>query len=124
MILFVGDKPSAKNKDPEIAFVGTQSGKRLLSWVAHFEIDINHVKWCNRADLTWKKYGMGYLTIKGKTDVIFPEDKIVYLGVNAAKGGRKVNSFNLPHPSGLNRLLNDEEWLEGELNKCKEWLHG
>jgi len=43
MIIFVGDKPSAKNLDPEIPFVGTQSYKKLLEWIWEMDINISDV---------------------------------------------------------------------------------
>jgi len=43
----VGDSPSASNLNPDVAFVGTASYKRLLGWIAELDIDINDVLLCN-----------------------------------------------------------------------------
>lgn len=33
-----------------------------------------------------------------------------------------VEHFKLPHPSPLNRLINDASYIEQKLKECKEWL--
>jgi hypothetical protein len=48
MIVFVGDKPSEKNLDPAIPFVGTGSYRTLLGWFADLDVDINVVKLKNK----------------------------------------------------------------------------
>lgn len=114
-IIFVGDRPSAKNIDPNIPFVGTKSYKKLLEWIkileienyvllnSHTEIDIFHVK---------TLYGIGYL--------------VIALGNNASKRLSKAEILHhkLPHPSGLNRKLNDKEYVDSELKKCYAYLRG
>jgi uracil-DNA glycosylase len=63
-----------------------------------------------------------YLEMAEKT----PLPAIVALGTLATWGMSKTNlSFtSLPHPSGLNRKLNDKEELNKLLAKCKQWLYG
>ena len=56
-----------------------------------------------------------------------PMPKIITLGEMAAWGmGQtrgQVSFFQLPHPSGLNRKLNDKEWTAKVLADCKAWLY-
>lgn len=56
-----------------------------------------------------------------------PLAKIVTLGEKADWGFESLKSdiphFKLPHPSGLNRKLNDKEALEKLLADCKAWLY-
>lgn len=115
MIVFIGDKPSKKNIDPEVPFVGTQSYKRLLEWIWEMDIDISEVKMINST------------TQFAPWIVQQKENKIIILGNNAEKFVKKCTNketFKLPHPSGLNRKLNDKKWLKKELNRCKIWLRG
>lgn len=115
MIVFVGDKPSKKNVDPNIPFVGTMSYKRLLEWIWEMDIDISEVKMYNK-DSLWLHNLRHHANIK--------DAKVICLGNASSKlfEDNNVPHFKLPHPSGLNRKCNDKKWLKKELNKCKRWL--
>ena len=108
MIAFVGDTPSAKNVDPNVPFVGTQSYKRLLEWIWMMDVDISEVSLFNRGDL---------IPFRDTT-------KVVALGNNASEWLGRVPHFKLPHPSGRNRKLNDEKYVRKVLQQCKKWLNG
>jgi hypothetical protein len=112
MIIFVGDRPSKDNIDPVIAFVGTKSYKTLLGWIADMDIDIRNVDLINKNQVT--EYPFMYF------------DRIIVLGDAAEKEVKKIYTkskyFKLPHPSGLNRKLNDKKWLNKQLKACKKWL--
>src|SRR5574343_1816661 len=99
-ILFVGDNPSRLNKNKNVAFIGSPSGKKLLEWIEILEI--KNYKAINRTDA------------KLVTEVVnnMKEDGyIVALGRNAEKALTElgVEYFSLPHPSPKNRKLNDKE---------------
>ena len=51
--------------------------------------------------------------------------KFVALGNNATNFLKKFNvsHFKLPHPSGRNRQVNNEEFIQERLKACKEWLN-
>jgi hypothetical protein len=40
-IMFVGDEPSKKNKDPKVPFVGTKSYLTLLTWIYRMDLDVS-----------------------------------------------------------------------------------
>ena len=124
MIIFVGDKPSDKNIDENVAFVGTKSYKTLLDWIYRMNLSINDVRLINKNMVH-----------------VYPTDlcKFVVLGNEAEKVIRKhwstywdeptqqsvtiaAEYFKLPHPSGLNRQLNDEEFINQKLKECEEWI--
>lgn len=52
--------------------------------------------------------------------------KIVALGQEAEWACRRagLTAYTLPPPSGLNRQLNDKDWLLKQLMACKSWLQG
>lgn len=106
-IVFVGDEPSAKNVDPDIPFVGTQSYKTLLNWIWQMDIDISNVSLCNRDKI-----------------LVHPSALCVALGQKASKTlvELRVPHFVLPHPSPKNRVLNKKHVVEAYLRKCKEYL--
>lgn len=110
MIIFIGDKPSKKNVDPSIPFVGTQSYKRLLMWIWEMDLDITNIGMCNKDQIP-----------------TFYGDQAVYvaLGRNAQKVAEQLDltHYFLPHPSGLNRTINDKALMKQLLKKCKEWIN-
>ena len=52
--------------------------------------------------------------------------KVIALGQFPSKILSKLGKkhFALPHPSGLNRLLNDKRYELAQLDKCSEYLKG
>ena len=125
MIIFVGDKPSAKNLSPDVPFVGTQSGVKLDGWIEYLELSEGDY------DVININTDEGFDIVQ-EAESRFIAYKFVILG-NKAEATLKKHFgmiyadsnwwFKLPHPSGLNRKLNDEKFVKNELNKCKEWLN-
>jgi len=115
MVIFVGDKPSSKNKNPDVPFVGTPSYVNLMQWVAQLDIHWKKFDIINRNDLLQK----------GKR---WPKAKYILLGEEAyteylkLQNRLNLNGYKLPHPSPLNRKLNDKKLIKKELNQCKQWL--
>lgn len=112
-VVFVGDQPSSKNKDPNMAFVGTPSFKRITRWLD--VIELKQIKLINSHNENQLKI-VKELKEKGY--------KVVALGNEASKRLKKqgIEHLKLPHPSPRNRLLNDKKFELKELKKCKEWL--
>ena len=120
MIFFVGDKPSDKNLNPDVAFVGTKSYKRLLEWMYHLDADVTDTVLCNKHQINDR---LEVITAHLHTS-IEPGDKVVALGKNAAKrlSELKIEHFEMPHPSGANRKLNDKKYVRDVLRRCKIYL--
>ena len=125
MIFIIGDKPSKKNLNKDIPFVGTKSYKNLLSWIAELEIDVTSVITANRTQVR-------RITPSFVPDVFNPNmqseilegDKVIALGNNASKwlADLDIKHFKLPHPSPKNRVLNNKKKLKKKLMECKQWL--
>lgn len=115
MVLFVGDRPSRLNKDPEVAFIGSRSEKVLMSWIKK----INPTE----AFLINSHTHILLLRIEVYNNL---GDAVVALGNIASKRLEKagIPHFKLPHPSGRNRKLNDKTFIDKELKKCKTYLRG
>jgi len=125
MIFFVGDKPSKKNVDPAVPFVGTVSYKRLLEWIYQMDIDISEVYMCNISQI--EPYGyipMCKVNTPNYGSDVLEDDKVIALGNNAEEHLKKLNQkyFKLPHPSGRNHKLNDKKFLKKILTECKEYI--
>ena len=130
MIIFVGDKPSTKNIDPKVPFVGTKSYKTLLDWIARLDIDISDTIIVNSNGVDKYPFSndnntaINFSCPATSVDYDAELDKVIALGNNAASvlNGHLLPHFKLPHPSGRNRKLNDKKYVKQVLKECKEWL--
>lgn len=114
LIVFVGDKPSSKNIDPGIPFIGTPSHSNLMKWIdkmcvgeyflvnSHSEADKMKICRLEKDSPTW-----------------------IALGNNASKVLSRfdIPHYKLPHPSPRNRLLNDKNYIDKELEKCNNYIN-
>lgn len=115
-LLLVGDKPSKKNQNPEIAFLGTQSYKRIEKWLQQILSEEAEVIMINRIDPDFSQH-LIYASLH--------HYRIIALGEEAAKAlneGGITNYFKMPHPSGRNRKLNNKKYEKEILQKCKLWI--
>lgn len=109
-IVFVGDRPSKLNSDPEVAFVGTPSFVNLCKWIVKMEVtDFVMVNSYNHQDSVkicqlWNEGNRNY----------------VALGNNASERlkSMRIPHFKLPHPSPRNRRLNSRVYVDSQLKKC------
>lgn len=113
-VVFVGDKPSSKNIDRNIAFVGTQSYKRLIKWIVALKVKHYHLFNSNdQRDLDYIKLyeSWGY--------------KVIALGL--AADGRlakeSIPHYRMPHPSGLNRQNNNDNYIKAKLEECRKYIY-
>lgn len=109
-VIIVGDRPSEKNTDPTIAFVGTQSYERLLRIM-------------NAAELVGITL-VNAFNMDGEPQAIPQGLKYVALGNNASERLTElgINHLKLPHPSGVNRHWNTEGAEEECARKLKEYV--
>lgn len=124
-VLFVGDKPSSKNTSPEKAFLGTRSYKVLKEWAERLHVNGDKMEMVNRVSPRFNimvavahMYGYPIICLGKEAEKAVREWRNV---VDAPlKEGRDF--FCLPHPSGRNRKLNREEFVDKELLKCWNFL--
>ena len=112
-IIFVGDEPGRLNLNKDIAFVGAKSFETLISWIKTIQPDY-------------------YVCLNSHTpenldkiNALYNADfKVVALGNKASNRLKKLNieHYKLPHPSGLNRQLNDVAKLNLDLKHCKYYI--
>ena len=87
--------------------------------VDHFSfVNAAHVRGkCRRQDIDYdfligcRVHEYGKVIVLGN----FAEGAAMQLGIK--------NYFKIPHPSGLNRLLNDKEYVRNMLLRCREYIH-
>lgn len=113
-VVFVGDEPSRTNIDKSIPFVGAKCFDTFIEWVNKFDIDYyvvlnSHTK----TDLTKikKLSGEGFKVIAVGNKA---SDRLYKLDIRHAK---------MPHPSGLNRQLNDPYLSNLSIESCIQFLY-
>ena len=123
LVLFVGDKPSSKNTDPNMAFLGTKSGETLEKWIRHMNVD--WFRTINQVDAEFED------NVLDAVNNLYP---VIALGNNAQAAlinlmnknalvkFRSYLFYTLPHPSGRNRKLNDKKYVEETLKECKNHI--
>lgn len=113
-VLFVGDTPSKHNTDPDVAFKGSRSGKVLEEWAVVIGVNGSYVA-INRTAPSFKE------AVESWVEQGVP---IVALGKRASLSLKQlgVEYFELPHPSGRNRVLNNKSLLEKNLKRCASYV--
>jgi uracil-DNA glycosylase len=114
-VVFVGDSPSKKNISPTIPFVGASCFPRLIAWIKEINPDY-------------------YITLNSDNKESLDQVKqlweagfkIIALGDVAHKRliDLDVECLYLPHPSGLNRKLNDKEFIRDLLVIAHGYVRG
>ena len=110
MVVIVGYKPSSKNTDPNVAFVGTPSYTRLLRIMEKAGVD--GVTLCNAYDANDQPLNIPKAI------------KYVALGTHAAARLDELGlqCLKLPHPSGRNRVWNEEGMEDKVAQQLKDFL--
>lgn len=111
-VLIVGDAPSKFNTDPAQAFIGARCYPRLISWIK--SMGIQDYKLINSH------------TVELLQEVSSWKGPIIALRIKAQnrlnQGG--IQRFCLPHPSGLNRQINNKPLIQAELTAIRLYLIG
>lgn len=118
MILVIGMNPSTKptlNGKPNATF------RKLESWMS--ECGVKHFSFCNTFDDT-SKPKQSKVDFERLSNLSREYNKIIALGGFVSESLNKIDvaHFKMPHPSPLNRLLNDKLYEKNILNECKEYL--
>jgi uracil-DNA glycosylase len=127
-IVFVGSNPSKKSPDLSAFHPDTASGKMLRQWISDIpgeKVLINVADEVTQfnSSLSSKQIEQNIPSLRMKLAMITP-DRIVAVGETAAKALRKMSSYSyttIPHPSGLNRKLNDPRYVEEMLTNLKSF---
>ena len=115
MVLFVGDKPSSKNTDPNVPFIGTPSHKVLMKWAD--TLGCSNFLLCN----SFSEYDK--VCIRNSME---KANKVIALGLLASERLKKMGIHHhlMPHPSPLNRKLNNPEYVNNMLKEAAEYING
>ena len=81
-------------------------------------VTFNNGKFSNEVGQT---YTIDYESLKVTSNY----DKVIALGNVASDSLKKINveHFKMPHPSGLNRQLNDKDFEKKKIKECYNYLY-
>lgn len=111
-VLLVGDAPSGLNLDPKVPFIGSKCWPRLQNWMESLECRADSII-INQSDYTFPQL----LSV-----ITYHNIPVVALGNNASKALKDIPHFKLPHPSGLNRQINDKSFINQQLSAAKSYI--
>lgn len=129
-VLFVGSNPSTKSLDNSAMHESTRSRKTLNSWTSGIDID---VYFCNVVDhITENNKPISRKQIIANLENLllkirgFNCDHVVALGKSASYALHlvSIDHVEIPHPSGLNRKLNDKGVVDGIKNRLRDMTKG
>lgn len=112
--LFIGINPTKARHRKGCAL------DRLMSWIE--EMDLGIVAFTNMShDPHWNKR---FVDPHFLLDATCKHTKVIALGGLVSNTLCKLNieHFALPHPSPLNRQINDKEYISKKLKECRDWL--
>lgn len=108
--IFVGDEPTGRTRTP---FRHAKCAERLSQWIDYLIDDDDYII-VNQSDTSIVEfYTLAALGVP-----------FVALGVKASSVLKKLDlsHFKLPHPSGLNRQINNKARLTIALMHCRAYL--
>ena len=118
-VIFIGMNPGKLNK-PRRWEAPTM--RRFSTWLDH--LNLNIVSFTNVSpDPDWD-LKVASVDTNFFRQTIAGYDKYVAWGGLVSKylSWYKIDHFMLPHPSGLNRQINNHDYIISKLDECKEYL--
>ena len=126
-ILFIGSNPSTRASSTEPFTEDTVSGRILRSWVEGIEGEIlfDNIACLvteNNRPLNQNEKAHAQVSLAERIKEINP-DRIVALGKAASGVLSKLGleHLEMPHPSGLNRKLNDKTYTAAKIEELKQY---
>lgn len=129
-ILYIGSNPSTSSPTDEPFVVGTKSRSIVDSWNMHLPecmityINVSNIKTENNKPLSKKQIKESCPDLLTRINSTNPSH-IVALGKAAATALTLLRQtyYEMPHPSGLNRQLNDKSFVEEKIKGLKHYLN-
>jgi uracil-DNA glycosylase len=129
-IAFIGSNPSHLSKDNQAFSIETKSRKTLEKWIEeaglftgeyHLTLhNVSDIKTENNRPLTVNEIHDNSHKLRLK---FFSYKKVVALGKTAHKALSLagIPHLEMPHPSGMNRKLNDPNYVKECIDKLREY---
>jgi uracil-DNA glycosylase len=129
-VVFVGSNPSSSSPDSSPFHVSVRSRKTLESWIENLNANFTFINVCD--DKTEGNKPLSVAQIREARDSLIaklaqhPDAKMVSLGKTAARALAEagVSVFlALPHPSGMNRKLNDPDTVRNTKESLTKYIN-
>ena len=131
-VLFIGSNPSVKANSDDAFTEDTRSGKILRDWIKrayldthdmHF-INVSSSKTQNNKRLSKIEINANLENLKTQIQEINPTH-VVALGKDAAYAVGKITKdfIEMAHPSGMNRKLNDDVYVEQQITNLSKYVY-
>lgn len=125
-VLFVGSNPSGVSPDRSAFHPNTRSRIVLDQWIERLSIEPSFMNLSDDPtpfNQTIKLSDIDTDTIYEKLGQ-FKDHRVIGLGQTVCKVLKKlgITYFEAPHPSGLNRKLNDIKYLDDTLARMKSYI--
>ena len=124
--MLVGSNPSRRSPDNSVFHASTRSRMTVDAWFRDIECQISFTnvsreKTENNRPLTVREIRSNLPRLK---EELKGYDKIVALGNTAQKALTLLcfDFFAMPHPSGLNRLLNDPIYIKNKIKALHRYI--
>lgn len=116
-VLVVGINPSTAKKG------WSTTWSRLPKWADYLGLDVFSFTNCIHSQ---GKYSLKSVDYDMLRECARGYKRVVALGnfPSAALSRCGIDHFTLPHPSGLNRKLNDKLYELEQLDLCRKYIHG
>lgn len=131
-ILFLGSNPSIKSGSLKPFWYDTKSTAVLAQWIDLTGVSVENVSFLNVSNiptpnnrpLKVSEIKANLKRLAGEIEYDYYPEKIVALGRAAEKALTLLHipHFAMPHPSGLNRKLNDKAYVAEKINGLKNYL--
>jgi len=126
-VLLIGSNPSVSSGSNLAFLPDTKSGKILQEWVSNIDADfeftnVHQHKTDHNKPLSKKMIKDSLESLKSAIDYINP-DRVVALGKTAETALKmlEIDFLSMPHPSGLNRQLNDKNFKEQKIKELAKY---
>ena len=132
-VLFVGSNPSQKSNSVTPFWHDAKSTKILSTWTSKLELEnvifcfanVSNFPTPDNRPLLVSEIKASLPILEHDIRFIIMPHKIVALGKTAEKALTllRLDFYAMPHPSGLNRLLNDPAYVEEKIKGLKLYLN-
>jgi uracil-DNA glycosylase len=119
LLVFVGSNPSNASSTESAFHESSKSFKILNEWIKDIKGEKKYVNVSN--EKTESNRPLKVSEIKSNLPRLLQDiaqaNKVIALGKTAAKAVSMlgIDFYEMPHPSGLNRLLNDPEYVKEKI---------
>lgn len=128
-ILLIGSNPSIRSPDNSPFHAATRSRMILDEWFADLQghmkafINVTDIVKADNKPLTGSEIQAALPALKLRLEE-FKGFKFVALGKTAARACELagVKFLEMPHPSGMNRKLNDPEYVKEKIKRLAEFI--